>query len=86
MTSLPGNMELIGGPRAFILYDRSQFETVDDLQYRHYLRELEITGRVAKNFLPESNYALCKLHSKRFNSTILTPVLQWRFWAHSMGP
>ena len=66
MTSLPVNMELIGGQRAFIMYNRSLFEANDDLHYRHFLRDLEKTGRLAKYFLPDSNYALCKLKSKRF--------------------
>jgi len=70
MTSLPVDMELIGGQRAFILYKRSLFESTDDLQYRHFLRDLELKGRIAKYFLPESNYALCKLHSKRFSCSI----------------
>jgi len=60
-------MELVGGQRAFILYDRSLFKTIDDLQYRHFLRDLEIQGRVANYFLPDSNYALCKLQTKRLS-------------------
>jgi len=68
MTSLPANMELVGGQRAFIVYNRSLFEANDDLQYRHFLRDLEMRGRLARYFLPESNYALCKLKSKRLNS------------------
>ena len=76
MTSLPVNMELIGGQRAFIMYNRSVFEANDDLQYRHFLRDLEKKGRLTRYFLPDSNYALCKLKSKRFsflhkNSTII---------------
>ena len=80
MTSLPADMELIGGQRAFILYDRSLFESDDDLQYRRFLRDLEIKGRVAKYFLPESNYALCKLRSKRFRCNVtLSPNLLQQF-------
>jgi len=66
MTSLPVNMGLVGGHRAFILYDRSLFEANDDIRYRHFLRDLEMKRQLTKFFLPETNYALCKLQSKRF--------------------
>jgi hypothetical protein len=65
LTLLPENFEQIGGQRAFILYNRKQFQANDELQYRHFLRDLEMKGRLPKYFLPESNYALCKLKSKR---------------------
>lgn len=64
LTQLPENFEHIGGQRAFILYNRKQFQANDEMQYRHFLRDLEIKGRIPKYFLPESNYSLCKLKSK----------------------
>ena len=36
----------------------------DEIQYRHFLRDLEMRGRLSKFYLPESNYSLCKMKSK----------------------
>jgi len=64
LTSLPEHFEQIGGHRDFILYNEKEFQANDELQYRHFLRDLEMKGRLPKYFLPESNYSLCKLKSK----------------------
>jgi len=72
MTSLPVNMELVGAQRAFIMYNRTLFDANDDLRYRHFLRDLETRGLLTRHFLPESNYALCKLNSKRFELRFLS--------------
>ena len=69
MTSLPENFDLVGGQRAFVLYCRDKFRVSDEAKYRHHLRELELKGRLPKYYLPESNYALCKIKSKRFVRT-----------------
>lgn len=64
LSSLPDNYDVIGSQRTFLLYNRKRFQANDELQYRHFLRDLELRGRLQKYYLPEANYTLCKMKSK----------------------
>jgi len=64
LTTLPDNLELVGSQRTFILYNKTLFQANDENQYKHFLRDLEMRGRLPKYYLPEANYSMCKMKCK----------------------
>ncbi|ESN98920.1 hypothetical protein HELRODRAFT_162389 [Helobdella robusta] len=64
MSQIPKNCEFVGNQRALIIYNKKFTQANDETQYRHFLRDLEMRGRLARFYLPETNYALCKMKSK----------------------
>lgn len=63
-SSIPDNYEIIGSQRAFLIYNKKRFQANDEMQYRHFLRDLETRGRLQKYYLPDTNYTLCKIKCK----------------------
>ena len=61
---LQNNYEYMGGTRAFILYDTTQLDAGDEKHYKLYLRDLELQGRLPKNYLPENNFVISKMRTK----------------------
>lgn len=69
LSSLPDNYDVIGSQRTFLLFNKKTFQSNDEAQYRHFLRDLELRGRLQKYYLPDANYTLCKIKSKVMDDT-----------------
>lgn len=61
---VPDACEFVGNQRALMIYNKKYLQANDESQYRHFLRDLEMRGRLPRYYLPEANYALCKMKSK----------------------
>ena len=62
--SLPRHFDYIGNSRAFMVYNKRHFKVCDEKQYRHYLRDLELQGRLPRHYLPEPNFVVVKVKTR----------------------
>lgn len=58
---LPDGYDYIGGSKAFLVYNTNEILAGDEKHYKWYLRDLELQDRLPKNYLPETNYIICKM-------------------------
>ncbi len=73
---LPMNYELIGATKAFLAYDKNVFRALDDKEFRHKLKALQLLGKLPFHYLPEKNYVIAKLQ-KKGSSDVEFIVVSW---------
>ena len=65
LPEFPEGYSLVGGTKAFLVYDNRLFRAFDDKRFRDKLKDLQLMGKLPFHYLPYQNYAICKLQSRR---------------------